>query len=136
MGVAPALRIGWVCGEEKMIEGLAGVRQDLGVSQWLARMMTAFMAEGKLDPHIASVNEVYRRRRDTAIAAVREHCGDHVRFDVPQGGFYLWLELDESVDWDQVGPRAAENTRAAVDYCKAHPHWRLSLQTHKYLGIP
>ncbi len=34
------------------------------------------------------------------------------------------------------GPRVAENTRAAVDYCKAHPHWRLSLQTHKYLGIP
>lgn len=34
------------------------------------------------------------------------------------------------------GPRARENTRATVDYCKAHPHWRLSLQTHKYLGIP
>lgn len=34
------------------------------------------------------------------------------------------------------GPRAAANTRAVVDYCKAHPHWRLSLQTHKYLGIP
>ncbi len=34
------------------------------------------------------------------------------------------------------GPRAAENTRAAIEYCKAHPHWRLSLQTHKYLGIP
>ena len=107
--VAPALRIGWVCGDEKMIEGLAGVRQDLGVSQWLARMMTAFMAEGKLDPHIEMVNDVYRRRRDIAIAAVREHCGDYVRFEVPQGGFYLWLELDEAVDWDQVGPRAAEN---------------------------
>jgi 7-carboxy-7-deazaguanine synthase (Cx14CxxC type) len=34
------------------------------------------------------------------------------------------------------GPRIKENTRAAVEYCKAHPHWRLSLQTHKYLGIP
>jgi 7-carboxy-7-deazaguanine synthase (Cx14CxxC type) len=34
------------------------------------------------------------------------------------------------------GPCIAQNTRAAVDYCKAHPHWRLSLQTHKYLGIP
>jgi len=34
------------------------------------------------------------------------------------------------------GPHALDNTRAAVDYCKAHPHWRLSLQTHKYLGIP
>lgn len=34
------------------------------------------------------------------------------------------------------GPQIKENTRAAVDYCKANPHWRLSLQTHKYLGIP
>ena len=29
-----------------------------------------------------------------------------------------------------------ENTRAAVQYCLDHPEWRLSLQTHKYLGIP
>ena len=30
----------------------------------------------------------------------------------------------------------AEFPRAAVAYCLAHPRWRLSLQTHKYLGIP
>ncbi len=106
--VAPALRIGWVCADEKIIEGLAAVRQDLGVSQWLARIMTAFMREGKLDPHIASVNDVYRRRRDVAVAAVREHCGEFVNFEVPQGGFYLWLELDERVEWDRVGELAAE----------------------------
>jgi 7-carboxy-7-deazaguanine synthase (Cx14CxxC type) len=34
------------------------------------------------------------------------------------------------------GPELAANTRAAVDYCLAHPAWRLSLQTHKLLGIP
>lgn len=28
------------------------------------------------------------------------------------------------------------NTKRAIDYCKAHPKWRLSLQTHKYLNIP
>jgi 7-carboxy-7-deazaguanine synthase len=28
------------------------------------------------------------------------------------------------------------NTHTAVEYCKANPKWRLSLQTHKYLGIP
>ena len=33
------------------------------------------------------------------------------------------------------GPHVAENTRAAVAYCLAHPRWRLSLQTHKLLGI-
>ncbi len=34
------------------------------------------------------------------------------------------------------GPELAANTRAAVDYCLAHPRWRLSLQTHKMLGLP
>jgi 7-carboxy-7-deazaguanine synthase len=34
------------------------------------------------------------------------------------------------------GPTLAENTVAAVDYCKRNPKWRLSLQTHKVLGIP
>jgi 7-carboxy-7-deazaguanine synthase (Cx14CxxC type) len=33
------------------------------------------------------------------------------------------------------GPRRAQNTKLAVEYCLAHPQWRLSLQTHKYLGI-
>jgi 7-carboxy-7-deazaguanine synthase (Cx14CxxC type) len=31
--------------------------------------------------------------------------------------------------------RAAENTRAAVEYCLTHPQWRLSVQTHKLVGI-
>ena len=34
------------------------------------------------------------------------------------------------------GPRRAENTQAAVAYCLQHPRWRLSLQTHKVIGIP
>jgi 7-carboxy-7-deazaguanine synthase (Cx14CxxC type) len=33
------------------------------------------------------------------------------------------------------GPSQAENTRAAIAYCLAHPRWRLSLQTHKIIGI-
>jgi 7-carboxy-7-deazaguanine synthase (Cx14CxxC type) len=33
------------------------------------------------------------------------------------------------------GPSVAENTRLAVEYCMAHPRWRLSLQTHKAVGI-
>ncbi len=33
------------------------------------------------------------------------------------------------------GPQVAANTRAVVDYCKQHPRWRISLQTHKLLGI-
>jgi 7-carboxy-7-deazaguanine synthase len=51
-------------------------------------------------------------------------------------------ERFESLDFEQFflqpmdGPVVAENTARAVAYCLAHPRWRLSLQTHKLLGIP
>src|SRR5690606_4298211 len=35
-----------------------------------------------------------------------------------------------------VGPRRAAHTEQAVQYCLQHPQWLLSLQTHKYIGIP
>lgn len=34
------------------------------------------------------------------------------------------------------GPAREANTQATMAYCRAHPQWRLSLQTHKLLGIP
>ncbi|HEY8516426.1 MAG TPA: 7-carboxy-7-deazaguanine synthase [Candidatus Binatia bacterium] len=34
------------------------------------------------------------------------------------------------------GPDVRENTARALEYCRRHPRWRLSLQTHKLLGIP
>ncbi|HBA43725.1 MAG TPA: 7-carboxy-7-deazaguanine synthase, partial [Alphaproteobacteria bacterium] len=32
--------------------------------------------------------------------------------------------------------RQQENTAKAAAYCRDHPQWRLSLQTHKFIGIP
>ena len=34
------------------------------------------------------------------------------------------------------GPDRDANTQAAVSYCLSHPRWRLSVQTHKYIGVP
>jgi 7-carboxy-7-deazaguanine synthase len=46
--------------------------------------------------------------------------------------------LDFAHFWLQPmdGPARNANTAAAVTYCLAHPQWRLSLQTHKLIGIP
>jgi organic radical activating enzyme len=32
-------------------------------------------------------------------------------------------------------PARDANTRAAIEYCLEHPRWKLSLQTHKLIGI-
>ena len=49
--------------------------------------------------------------------------------------------LFETLDFEHFflqpmdGPAVEENTRQAIVYCMAHPRWRLSLQTHKAVGI-
>lgn len=50
--------------------------------------------------------------------------------DLPATGFqhYCLQPMDEGGEPD--------HTPAAAEYCLAHPAWRLSLQTHKYLGLP
>ena len=50
-------------------------------------------------------------------------------------------ELFEALDFEHFllqpmdSDRQADNTRAAIQYCLDHPQWRLSLQTHKIIGI-
>jgi 7-carboxy-7-deazaguanine synthase (Cx14CxxC type) len=46
------------------------------------------------------------------------------------------LDFDHFFLQPMDGPSRDANTRAATEYCLAHPQWRLSLQTHKLLGIP
>jgi 2-aminoadipate transaminase len=105
--LAPGLRLGWMAGTQEAIGALAAVRQDLGVGQWLARVMAEYLKEGLLEPHIAGVNAIYKSKAKTASRAVREHCGDFVKFRDPQGSFYLWLEIDDRVDWQRAA-RIAE----------------------------
>lgn len=65
---------------------------------------------------------------------------DEVKLVYPQLGGepcqYESISADRYLLQPMDGPRLAENTAAAVEYCLKNPKWGLSLQTHKYLGIP
>ena len=65
--------------------------------------------------------------------------GDELKLVFPQPGAeperFAGLAFGYFYLQPMDGPDAARNTRLAVDYCLAHPQWRVSLQTHKLLGI-
>ena len=107
--LAPALRMGSVTGAPEVVAAMSCVRGDLGVSQFLARVVAKYVAEGLYDKHVEMVNELYRRKRDLTAAALQEHCGDFVTFDSPDGGFFHWLRIAEEVDGSQVMMKAMEN---------------------------
>ena len=73
-------------------------------------------------------------------AELRVRSGNELKLVFPQTGVdpqdYVHLEFDHRYLQPLAGPRQEENTKAAVDYCLAHPRWSLSLQIHKILNIP
>ena len=69
--------------------------------------------------------------------------GDELKVVYPQTtgpqetepGAYLELDFEHFFIQPKDGPDAAGSLRAAIQYCADHPRWRLSLQTHKLIGI-
>lgn len=76
-------------------------------------------------------------KADTPLAIDR---GDELKLVFPQASApperFEHLPFDHFLLQPMDGPDLAANTAAAVAYCLRHPRWRLSLQSHKYLGIP
>jgi len=65
--------------------------------------------------------------------------GQELKLVYPQAGVdpagLEGLEFERFYLQPMDGPAREANTQAAISYCLAHPRWRLSVQTHKYLGI-
>jgi len=65
--------------------------------------------------------------------------GDELKLVFPQDGAppeaFIDLDFKRFSLQPMDGPNVAENTARAIAYCLAHPRWRLSVQTHKHLGI-
>jgi 7-carboxy-7-deazaguanine synthase (Cx14CxxC type) len=66
--------------------------------------------------------------------------GEELKLVYPQSGIdpadFEQLDFAHFYLQPLAGPRDREHWQAVVAYCLAHPRWKLSLQTHKLLGIP
>jgi GntR family transcriptional regulator, regulator for abcA and norABC len=96
---SPGLRIGWLAGPQAVIERLADIKMqtDYGsssLSQWAAG---EWLASGLYDQHLRKVRHQLRERRDTMLAALEVHMADMADWNVPDGGFYIWLKLRQEV---------------------------------------
>ncbi|MEV0284083.1 7-carboxy-7-deazaguanine synthase [Kribbella sp. NPDC050820] len=68
------------------------------------------------------------------------HTGQELKFVIPQADVdpvsFEHLDFTSFRVQPMDGPDLAVNTELAVKFCMENPRWQLSLQTHKYLGIP
>jgi 2-aminoadipate transaminase len=113
--VSPGLRIGWIVGPAQIISQLTVLRQscDLQPSTLSQTILAALLSEG-IDHHLTNVRHRYKTRRDSMLAALQTHMAPYGKWNTPDGGFFVWLELEGAIDTAVLLESAIEQLVAYV----------------------
>jgi 2-aminoadipate transaminase len=103
----PGLKIGWINGPADMVRRMAALKSDGGGSPLTQRIAASLFTSGRAATIMAEVTETMRRHRDAMAAAFARHFPE-ARFNLPQGGYFLWVELPEGADSDAFAAHAAK----------------------------
>jgi 2-aminoadipate transaminase len=97
--IGPGVRVGYLVGPEEQIATLAKRANETYISPNMLAESIVFelCRSGGLDANLKVVNAALRERRDALVKALKEHIPE-ARFVVPEGGYFLWLDLNDDVD--------------------------------------
>jgi 2-aminoadipate transaminase len=107
--VCPGIRVGYLVGPEDLIAETRRIATGTYISPSMVSqaIVAEFCRSGAIERSIETVKGALRERRDVLCAALERDLPD-ARFVVPQGGYFLWVELPEEADVAQIEERAAE----------------------------
>jgi len=108
--LAPGLRIGWVIASEPVIQRLgdAKMQMDYGASSLSQLVFAEFLNSGMYDQYLSDLKIELRKRHDNAIDTLNKYFKDIATWNVPIGGFYIWLTFNDDVEVDDLFERAID----------------------------
>ncbi len=107
--VCPGIRVGYLVGPQAVIAQV----QSLATNTYISPNMVAqsivnqFCRSGRLEQSVQTVRKALRERRDMLVTALERELPE-ARFEPPQGGYFMWVELPEDVDVAQLETAAGE----------------------------
>jgi DNA-binding transcriptional MocR family regulator len=97
--VAPGLRVGYAVLPESLSARIEQLALDTYVSPalWPQAELYEFLADDQLEPQLKRVRALLRERRDCLVGKLEERLSGLANWTVPEGGFFLWLQLPPHV---------------------------------------
>jgi 2-aminoadipate transaminase len=112
--LAPGMRLGWIHGSTDRLAALADsglILSGGGLNPVSSSLATAMMRTGWQQEYVEWLRATFARRSSVMVDALVQHMPEWVEFDIPQGGYFVWLRLPERADGAQLRPRAHEHRR-------------------------
>ena len=114
--MSPGLRVGWVVADPEILKKLIISKQSTDVCTNVLgqRIAHEYVARGHIDPQIEKIKKVYKRKMELMLQGMDEFMPEGIKWMRPEGGMFLWVELPESIDSDELLKKALKKRVAFV----------------------
>lgn len=112
----PGLRLGWICADDVFIEKYVAFKQtaDLHSDSFAQRITAKYMELYKIEDHIEKVRKVYKDRCTTMLDCISQFFPENISCSKPEGGLFIWVELPDSIDSNEIFMKCLKNNVAFV----------------------
>ena len=106
----PGLRVGFLVADGPVYDSLLRFKllSDVATATLIQRALEAYVTVGRYQAYLRRSCQIFRKRRDAMLAAIRRHLPEGVSVEPPQGGMFLWLRLPGKLASDALLPLACE----------------------------
>ncbi len=113
--LAPGLRVAWIVGPQEIVRRIELTKEtgDLCTSTVSQKLILEYLKRDWLDAHLAEVRGFYETKCILMQAALENHMAKLAKWNRPQGGLFLWVELLEQIDTLPLLRQAVEEERVA-----------------------
>ena len=115
--ISPGLRVGYVVAPEPLASRLAEFAEDtyINASYLNQAMVAEFIKRDWLEPQIKDLRGLYELRLYATLRALGEHMEDLATWQKPDGGFFVGVTLNDSVDTDELLSQARDQDLLLTD---------------------
>lgn len=98
--LSPALRCGWLIGAKEIVDQLSSLRlsYDCQSSNILLEGIDEYLDHNDIATHISKLRDVYQHKMNAMLTGLSENLPTECSFSKPTGGFFIWVNLPESLD--------------------------------------
>lgn len=113
--LAPGFRLGWVVADKEVITKLVLAKQaaDLCSPSSTQFIADKFIRDGHVEEYLKKVREVYKQKKDTMLNAMEKYFPKEVTWTKPDGGMFVWAEVPEYINTDELFKEAIRDKKVA-----------------------
>lgn len=121
--LGPGMRVAFVKGEASLIQKMESWQQKVNVTpDCVSQRVTArFLADGFMESHLESICEHYKPYLRKMLDCLQAYMPEGVTWTKPQGGIFVWMELPEHLNADELFLAAAEKKVSFIPGSKFYP---------------